>query len=121
MTNAKHTPTPWKVGGAGDTGIFATDVHPITKEIDEAVYIAEIMDAAIDDGTGGLDSVDEERWRANAAYIVKAVNCHERLVEALKNIQHILDSDKVRGMSIHQDIPNAMLAIQYALAAAEAA
>lgn len=62
----QHTPTPWSVG----MGLS------ITHKGDGAGVIAQIKN--IDAGIGVMT--------ANAAFIVRAVNVHEELVDALKTL-----------------------------------
>ena len=61
MSNLKHTPTPWKVNEKYNT-ITDSDGCGIAQE-------------------NGINNSQE--WEANAKLIVKAVNCHEELLEAL--------------------------------------
>lgn len=64
-----HTPTPWKVLGYTPYG----EDYRITDDIGNDIAIVPHWD----------DEAKIEA-RANAAFIVKAVNCHEELLEALK-------------------------------------
>ena len=70
MTNEKHTKTPW----------YAKTRHGITwiddGQLDASLCICEMA-----------ETFDEmiEQPQANAAFIVRAVNAHEALVEALNN------------------------------------
>ena len=64
----KHTPTPWK---SNSMEIF-TDAGKTSKRIAFATGYAQ----------GDQNTLDE--IRANAAFIVKAVNMHDELVEALQ-------------------------------------
>lgn len=70
MTKAKHTPTPWKIEFnskceiVAKEGTIATLDLPMKREL----------------GYDGACLLEE----ANASFIVKAVNSHEALVEALK-------------------------------------
>lgn len=58
MSEVKHTPTPWKVG-AWKTYIDSDDGVPIL-------------------------ACREDNGAVNTAFIIKAVNCHVKLLEALK-------------------------------------
>ena len=63
-----HTPTPWATFGWKDgstCGIQGT--QPMHRVTSDNVFL-----------------VDDDKDMANAAFIVKAVNCHDELVEALK-------------------------------------
>lgn len=63
-----HSPTPWKVTSVGIP--FIRDANDTTIGITEINCLQ-----------------DEKTERANSEYIVKCVNMHERLVDALKTIQ----------------------------------
>lgn len=63
MNETKHTPGPWRVGDAGAT-VFGP------KKPD-----------------GSLPEIIASRLKGdNARFIVRAVNCHDELLEALRNI-----------------------------------
>lgn len=74
----KHTPTPWKLGQnvhlESDTGIFGV--------LACMNYRAQIANTGgfSSNGPGAQGLRDEQR--ANAAYIVQAVNAHDDLVAA---------------------------------------
>lgn len=63
---AQHTPTPWIWLGADET---------YSKQV-------EIQDE--ESGAAVIARLDETGAEADAAFIVRAVNCHERLVMELK-------------------------------------
>lgn len=63
---AAHTPTPWRI--EGDT------LHIVAGHGDSAVRVLTV------DGSTEEFKVD----RANAAFIVAAVNCHEELLKIAK-------------------------------------
>ena len=70
MKNETHTPTPWTQCEACDnSGDILVQGPP------EAYEIASI--------SGGIDNATD---RANAAFIVSAVNAHEALVSALEQL-----------------------------------
>jgi len=76
---AKHTPTPWKatmvlVSGRGKQSIF----RPWITTTDGDRGICEIFVS----GNDGRNITSEDR--ANAAFIVRAVNAHDELLEAVK-------------------------------------
>jgi hypothetical protein len=63
---SKHTPTPWTVPDGG--------IRPAIYTADEVEHIATMAD------TG-------DEMEANAAFIVRAVNSHDALVEALLEVR----------------------------------
>ena len=68
MTQAKHTPTPWELEGN--------------------CHIKSIEGWAIADCDLDYSSLNLDQQEINASFIVKAVNSHEALVEALKRISN---------------------------------
>lgn len=77
----QRTPTPWKIFADGEN----IDIRPENNEI----TICTIQNEDY------LPSAIEKR---NAAFIVKAVNCHDELVQALEeclqnNVNDLLDTD----------------------------
>lgn len=86
-----HTPTPWQVEPHSDTDEIVNVVSEYEVQPDgikRANWIAE-LDAQID-----FDSdVDEQLAvvNANAAFIVRACNAHDDLVDALKEALRYLD------------------------------
>ena len=71
----KHTPTPWTCEGEVDgrhhaVAIMAEGARPAHPLIAQMLF--------------GLGRVEKETALANAAFIVRAVNSHEALVEACK-------------------------------------
>jgi hypothetical protein len=94
-----HTPTPWIS-------------QPFCDDEDHAVFI-------IGANLGGLaatapmfpseiDTVDSSRAQANAAFIVKAVNNHDALVEALEGLDLLLDFGDEPGSIWTFDDPTAI-------------
>lgn len=81
---SKHTPTPWQIG-YGD-GIFG-DVASWSAHMDDVecheIVIRSGREAVAIIYYGDTDGPSE----ANARHIVKAVNYHERLVDALRNLE----------------------------------
>ncbi len=75
----EHTPTPWEIGACG-TSIRAGEG-------------GEIHIGSTHAGHGTFYSV-----QANAAFIVRAVNNHERLLTALRQIQETAEHDIQRGI-----------------------
>jgi len=90
---SKHTPTPWKIG-YGD-GIFG-DVASWSAHMDDVecheIVIRSGREAVAIIYYGDTDGPSE----ANARHIVKAVNYHDRLTEALRNAVRIMESDAVQ-------------------------
>lgn len=80
--NSKHTPTPWHLGGTKNMIVFAEDGWAIAN-------------AVVHHNKSGF-----EKMEANAAFIVKAVNCHEELICALEDCQETVCAkycDEVMG------------------------
>jgi len=71
-----HTPTPWKVRMYGEKNRWASFQGPDEMAI----------------GDTNVSARSPEEALANAAFIIRAVNAHEELVEALKKITEV-DSD----------------------------
>ncbi len=74
MTNNKHTPTPWKVFLAKNNG-------------ESLLGIGEDTGAGIVAYNGTMWR-DEAEAKANAAFIVKAVNHHDELVEMVRELSN---------------------------------
>lgn len=91
MTQSKHTPTPWRVD-------FLSDCHkrqrPYISNTDDRNHraIAEINYAWQNGTDSGVQRIDE----ANAAFIVKAVNNHEKLIRML---EAVLNTAETYGLS----------------------
>ena len=73
----KHTELPWHVSLGNNNHIWAQDSVIAKCNPEQAEMYRE-------------KSIDEEE--ANAAFIVKAVNNHEKLIEALKLVRAVLDN-----------------------------
>lgn len=89
----KHTPTPWSVG--------ASRYHGQTVEIDTESRDPDLghgnWTAMIECcGSNENPDIGIQKAMANARHIVKCVNNHERLVEALRSVE-ALASEIVRG------------------------
>ena len=78
---SKHTPTPWSIGST--VGLRKT---LLTKE---GAMVAKVL------------SVSELHAHANAALIVRAVNCHAELVDFLK--------DRLEVMTFPEDVENRLI------------
>lgn len=95
--DAKHTPTPWEISRSkykGQEHLGLRNVDSLT----EAVW-------RVDSGAGLNPARDE----ANAAFIVRAVNAHDELVEALSDIVHSVGGDT--GFARQQRMKKARAAI----------
>ncbi len=92
---AKHTPTPWRVEGLA--GPYPCEVYGTTFR-GARQLIARCSGAKVRDG--------------NAAFIVKAVNAHDDLVEALRNSQQAIRELRENGAphAYWDDIEKANLA-----------
>lgn len=79
MTQSKHTPIPWK----------AVEGHDIIfVEANDAIHSPLNVIAKLGDHT-----YDRENAIANAAFIVKAVNCHEQAFEILDILEDRFDKE----------------------------
>lgn len=67
---AKHTPIPWQQEHTKDKKVNSVDIYA-----NNGACIATVR-----------SNHGYETREANAAFIVKAVNCHDQLVEALQKI-----------------------------------
>lgn len=100
---SKHTPTPWSNdyappstgfgSGYGKSQILDTRNRPIA-----AVALVEPEVGPLYRG-GGFSKEALDTLEANAAFIVKAVNCHDKLLAALK-LYAKLDNDRRAGCEI---------------------
>lgn len=79
---AEHTPTPWEVCNG-------TDIFPV-DDPEARRYIANCdpEDAPVEnDGDHPYTDMNFAEAKANTAFIVRAVNAHDDLVKALKEIK----------------------------------
>jgi hypothetical protein len=104
MSNTKHTPTPWRLI---EGNLIKQDYRPIGLDDSSGVLIGSVCGHP----SSGFYPTEEE-GAANAAFIVRACNSHEQLVNGLKNA--LEDGD-------NGDWQSARRAIVEALTAAEAA
>lgn len=77
----RHTPTPW---GCGPSGSVMREKYTQPFCIYESAK-PNLICGCFGDVAGGADTA-----RANAAFIVRAVNSHDGLMSALKDAQSIL-------------------------------
>lgn len=80
---AQHTPTPWQVDPNPALNGRYVVIRPVDSDGSYKEHIATLIANDPNDGSG-MRSVEENA--ANAAYMVKAVNCHNNLLEVLENI-----------------------------------
>lgn len=71
-SEATHSPTPWKVSGVVVPSI-RDPLFSHTSIVSGGKRVARVA------------GIGDDETKANAAFIVKAVNSHEALVSALKN------------------------------------
>ena len=81
MSDTKHSPLPWKVGDGAVSGWVA-----ITDANND-----QIVDVNYSDG---MDEPTFFPEQANAELIVRSVNSHDALVEALKDLIRQLPNDE---------------------------
>lgn len=84
----KHTPTPWKIVARSADPL---DVSKRMIEDSQGRFIVK---------TGTTVHISLEQQAANAAFIVRAVNCHYELVNSLKQIKSQLTA--IDGLT-HQE------------------
>jgi hypothetical protein len=90
---ARHTPGPWRWGGAGRKGTFAERSHVVDMGNPPSAPFAVCY---------GDRSIEENR--ANAEFIVKACNSHASLLAALKAAR-----DAVRNSDALYSLPDALM------------
>jgi hypothetical protein len=73
QTKTKHTPTPWRVGERYPSRVLGS--------LGSGVIVAFCSDKE-DEG------FETEREKADAELIIRAVNAHEELLEAVKTLHH---------------------------------
>lgn len=74
QTEVKHTPTPWKI-----KNLTHNDLPVYAVMNSQGQLIAEVP---------AMDEID----KANAAFIVRAVNCHEDLFKACKKVRDMVSA-----------------------------
>ncbi len=95
---AAITPLPWHTDGHYCGYIWSGDkmVADFPMDEDEGTYLARMR------GVGRGATHAEQQ--ANAAFIVRAVNCHDQLVAALESARkgfELITTAQSRGLSIH--------------------
>lgn len=92
MSETKHTPTPWTTGpdlancGGGQNILADT-------ETENSVRIAHTSRVVY----GGQELVGEPQAQVNAEFIVRAVNNHDGLLTALRDLFDLYDRGILRG------------------------
>jgi hypothetical protein len=84
MSNAKHTPTPWRVI---EGNLIKQDYTTIGLDETAGVLIGSTRGHP----SSGFYPTEEE-GAANAAFIVRAVNSHEQMVAALRDAESLIDT-----------------------------
>lgn len=109
----EHTPTPW---GSAPTGNMATDYsQPF------AIYAKgepSLVAGCFGDTRGGIEAA-----AANAAFIVKAVNCHDELMAAARRVLDGLNARIDAASAANEPVPvfDGIADLRAALAKVEAA
>lgn len=103
-TEVKHSNTPWSLCGS-DRGVCSClqiwskpDDHPIAV-VESGEWGDKYSELKLLEGTGSIEGkyqivdaiipygkIDEEVAKANAQFIVRAVNAHEELLQACKTL-----------------------------------
>jgi len=94
---AQHTPTPWKVGPFDEA----------QQPYGAAIYyeLADDDGAAVDIAHMIRDGRAPEAMKADAAFIVRAVNSHALLVAALEAIHDGIEPDECGN----REVPSAVM------------
>lgn len=87
----EHTPTPWRLRTEGNLGsaIEAPSGKRYSELDDGYRIVCSYQECCASD----LHAVLEANRRANGEFIVKAVNNHEALVEALKDLVFAVEAE----------------------------
>ena len=109
---AAHTPTPWSVateqvpflpkqnGGGMKVKIMGARQEAPTYDGSDPKAFTDLVNTAskVDRVCSMNVGLTPEMARANAAFIVRAVNAHEELVETIKHVRELLhDMDAVEN------------------------
>lgn len=92
MTDRKHAPTPWRTSGLS--------AHDIVGPVGFGAGMVRLRHVASTHIQSTHPAV-EDRCAANAAFIVRAVNAHDALVEALESILCLIDQDQAETIGEH--------------------
>lgn len=93
-----HTPTPWRI-------YRETGVEP---DGNSSLDIAKCYDIE------SSFSTSEDTAKANAAFIVRAVNAHAALVSALRDLLGAIDEQREVRLSLETQLPAAREALELA-------
>ena len=117
---AEHTPIPWRVGfadGSGSTTVTTVGEHDyshpafakiddlpgrVTLKVDHSAPRRHYFSVACICEMSDDSAISEVQQKANAAFVVRAVNCHEELVEALQDFLADWDSPNFRTYYIDE-------------------
>lgn len=115
MSETAHTKTPWAIGHTG-----ARIIAPALPGFNGSPFrVADANSSAL------VHSASFEEAKANAAFIVRAVNAHGPLVAALRDVRGHFKTEMApdgRVMSISHDseaLPKVIAALDAALSLAE--
>jgi hypothetical protein len=86
MSETKHTPTPWQVKHPDHEPWY------VIGNIDGPDYGRGYYETICDCDQDSRSSMDLEVAKANAAFIVEAVNNHERLTQRVQELEKALKS-----------------------------
>lgn len=82
-----HTPLPWRIE---DDNSFTTTKAIVSDALDQYGQISVI-------GAVWPGGFSDETKEANAAFIVRAVNSHEKLVKALEACENVIGMARLQG------------------------
>lgn len=97
-TQTQHTPTPWKLktdDHLDGTSIYSNEIYITSLEGDDNPHQQKL----------GFRPVEEQK--ANAAFIVRAVNSHEALLDALKTARERFVREGMTTANIDEAIKQA--------------
>lgn len=104
MTNeTKHTPTPWRV--EADTTLIWGDCNPDDNSTRGMGY--PIAKCNINPSGNWSTGPYADEGAANAAHIVKCVNLHDELVEALKQAYAVSRAHNYFDIDIEETLKKA--------------
>ena len=92
-----HTLTPWRIVGRDGEAWTITDEQ--SRHAAFPVIFGEYGNRICN-----VDSHEDEDCDANAEFIVRAVNSHEEVVEALKSLVHYFEPLEV-GVALFNNLP----------------
>lgn len=102
MTNtAKHTPTPWEI--VEHTAINDVKEYRVFSGYDEIAVCRNTV--------GGIVAVTQLPVEANAAFICRAVNCHDELLDVLVRVMNEIEHGGASGTALRAMTEDAHAAI----------